>query len=187
MVRVMKITPLKVVLLGAMLAATLALVGTNESQAQERPNIIFIMSDDQAESTLSYMPNVQNLIKAKGRTFTNAFNAYPLCCPSRATIQRGQYAHNTGIFGNDPENSGGYQVFDQLDLEQSTIATWLDAAGYRTLYDGKYMNGLDPSAPGPPGWDEFNTSMGSSQVGETDDATRASRAMAHLRDAAPRA
>ena len=51
------------------------------------------------------MPNVQSL-KAKGLTFTNAFNVYPLCCPSRAIIQRGQYAHNTQVFGNGSANYG---------------------------------------------------------------------------------
>ena len=73
-----------------------------EAQTVSRPNIIFILTDDQAESTLSHMDNVKDLLVAKGRTFTNAFNVYPFCCPSRATIQRGQYAHNHEIFGNGP-------------------------------------------------------------------------------------
>lgn len=156
------------------------------AQTQVRPNIVFIKTDDQPESTLAHMPNVQNLIKAKGGTFNNAFNALPLCCPSRAIMQRGQYAHNTGVFGNEPQSDGGYQTFDQLDREQSTIATWMDAAGYRTIHVGKYMNGLQPrfSSP-PPGWDAFNRSLNT--TGETTTATQANRAMAELRDAAPRA
>src|SRR5215212_12273625 len=93
-----------------------------DAQSATHPNIIFVLTDDQAESTLSHMPTVQSL-KAKGLTFTNAFNVYPLCCPSRAIIQRGQYAHNTGIFGNEPSNGGGYETFDQLDREKSTMAT----------------------------------------------------------------
>src|SRR5215210_7895510 len=89
----------------------------SQAQAQTvaaKPNIVFILTDDQPQSTLSYMPNVQSRLKDKGRTFSNAFNVYPLCCPSRAIIQRGQYAHNTGIFGNEPSNGGGYETFDQL-------------------------------------------------------------------------
>jgi N-acetylglucosamine-6-sulfatase len=161
-----------------------------EAQTVSRPNIILILPDDQAESTLSHMPNVQNLLKAKGRTFTNAFNVYPFCCPSRATIQRGQYAHNHQIFGNGPgdtKNYGGYPAFDAFDLEKSTVATWLDAAGYRTMYFGKYMNNFTSQDAKPPGWDVFGTPTVPSQAGETPTATAANRAMAQLREDAPKA
>ena len=54
----------------------------NKAQAQTaKPNIIFILTNDQPQSTLSYMPNVQSRLKGKGRTFSNAFNVYPLLCP----------------------------------------------------------------------------------------------------------
>jgi N-acetylglucosamine-6-sulfatase len=131
------------------------------SQAKAPPNIVFIKTDDQPESTLANMPYLKNLIKAQGRTFNNAFNAFPLCCPSRATMQRGQYAHNTGVFSNNADRSGAYQTFDQLDREQSTVATWMDAAGYRTVHVGRYMNGFDPALllPPPPGWDAFNRGL----------------------------
>jgi N-acetylglucosamine-6-sulfatase len=169
--------------------ASLLLVASMPKQtgAVTQPNILFIMTDDQPESTLATMPNVQNLIKAKGRTFNNAFNAYPLCCPSRAIIQRGQYAHNTGVFGNSPDYGGGYETFDALDREKSTIATWMDAAGYRTVHVGRYLNGFNyGSTPPPPGWDSWNVTR-PGDVGETDTATQANRAMAQLRDATPRA
>jgi N-acetylglucosamine-6-sulfatase len=157
-----------------------------EAQTAARPNIIFILTDDQTESTLAYMPYVQNLIEAKGRTFNNAFNAYPLCCPSRAIIQRGQYAHNTGVFSNgDGGTSGGYPTFDKLDREKSTLATWLNAAGYRTIHIGKYMNHFYP--PPPPGWDVFGIPTVPYQRGETQTATQANRAIAQLRQDAPKA
>ena len=161
--------------------------GKAGAQSAPRPNILFVLTDDQAESTLSRMPNVQNLIKAKGRTFNNAFNAYPLCCPSRAIIQRGQYAHNTGVFGNGPlDGNGGYPTFDALDKEKSTVATWLDAAGYRTIHMGKYMNNFNPAVHAkPPGWDVFNTPTAPYSFGETKNATQANRAMAQLRQDAP--
>jgi N-acetylglucosamine-6-sulfatase len=160
-----------------------------EAQTTSRPNIVFIMPDDQAESTLRFMPNVQGLLKAKGRTFTNAFNVYPLCCPSRATIQRGQYAHNTQVFGNGQNmgNNGGYPAFDSRDLEKSTVATWLDTVGYRTIYFGKYMNGFTSQDAKPPGWDVFGTPTVPSQVGETKTATTANRAMSQLRQDVPKA
>jgi N-acetylglucosamine-6-sulfatase len=160
-----------------------------QAQTTSRPNIVFIMPDDQAESTLRFMPNVQGLLKAKGRTFTNAFNVYPLCCPSRATIQRGQYAHNTQVFGNGQNmgNNGGYPAFDSRDLEKSTVATWLDTVGYRTIYFGKYMNGFTSQDAKPPGWDVFGTPTVPSQVGETKTATTANRAMSQLRQDVPKA
>ena len=160
-----------------------------EAQTVSRPNIIFILTDDQAESTLSHMDYVQDLLVAKGRTFTNAVNVYPFCCPSRATIQRGQYAHNHEIFGNGPgdtKNYGGYPAFDARDHEKSTVATWLDAAGYRTMYFGKYMNNFTSQDPKPPGWDVFGTPTVSSRAGETSSATAANRAMAQLREDAPK-
>ena len=160
-----------------------------DAQTVSRPNIVFILTDDQAESTLSHMPNVQTLLQAQGRTFTNAFNVYPFCSPSRATIQRGQYAHNHGVFGNGPGDTrdhGGYPAFDALDREKSTVATWLHTAGYRTIHMGKYMNNFTSQDPNPPGWDVFGTPTVPSQVGETKTATTANRAMAQLREDAPK-
>src|SRR3546814_10150995 len=77
------------------------------------------------------------------------------CCPSRATLLRGQYSHNHRIQGNGLP-TGGALKFRALGHDKSTIATWLQAAGYRTGLIGKYMNEYDP-AEGyvPPGWDEW--------------------------------
>ena len=46
------------------------------------------------------MPNVQRLLAAKGTTFADAIDSFPLCCPARATFITGQYAHNHGVEGN---------------------------------------------------------------------------------------
>jgi N-acetylglucosamine-6-sulfatase len=188
-------------MLFAVLGAAMAIVGLvlpgdelltknqrADAQIASQPNIVFVMTDDQPESTLSYMANVQ-FLKAKGLTFTNAFNVYPLCCPSRAIIQRGQYAHNTQIFGNGSANygnNGGYPAFDRQDLEKSTVATWLHDVGYRTSYFGKYMNNFDPQVhPPPPGWDVFETGPGFRT--EDENVRTAESAMAQLRQDAPNA
>jgi arylsulfatase A-like enzyme len=76
-----------------------------------------------------------------------------LCCPSRATILRGQYPHNHQIFDNFPPQ-GGEPKFRQLGRDESTIATWLDESGYQTKYIGKYMNEYNDLYK-PPGWDEW--------------------------------
>ena len=98
------------------------------------------MTDDQMPSTLQYMQTVQSELVAKGVTFDNTVSTFPLCCPSRAVIQRGQYPHNTGVLGNNAPH-GGFYRFGANGLHESTVATWLIDAGYYTAYFGRYMNG----------------------------------------------
>src|SRR3712207_4090273 len=59
-----------------------------------KPNIVFILADDMRKDDLKYMPRTRSVLQEKGMSFENAFVSNPLCCPSRATIMRGQYAHN---------------------------------------------------------------------------------------------
>jgi arylsulfatase A-like enzyme len=123
-------------------------------EALVRPNIILVMTDDQDHSreTISKMPYLRSRDPANGGgwyRFDNAFINNPTCCPSRATILTGQWSHHTGV-----ETTGGAPRFDDAD----TIATRLDAAGYRTGFIGKYH--LGAAAPitntyVPPGWDYF--------------------------------
>ena len=130
--------------------------------AGSRPNILFILTDDMRASDLQYMPNTQNLLEKQGVKFTNAWVTRSLCCPSRSTILRGQYAHNHHVWTN-VYPSGGFWKFHDQGLENSTIATWLDDAGYDTVLVGKYLNpyGLDrdgnpsPTTYVPPGWDRW--------------------------------
>ena len=119
------------------------------------PNIVLVMTDDEDVRIHQFMPKTKALLMDRGTTFTNFFVSYPWCCPSRTTILRGQYAHNTGIVGNEPP-WGGFEAFHELGLEDSTVATWLQAAGYRTAMIGKYLNRYEPEKDGiPPGWDEW--------------------------------
>ena len=97
------------------------------------------MTDDQMPSTLPHMQAVRRKIIAQGKTFKNTVNAFPVCCPSRAIIQRGQYGHNTGVLSN-VYPWGGFGRFEEQGLEQSTVAIWLQGAGYTTGYFGRYMN-----------------------------------------------
>jgi arylsulfatase A-like enzyme len=80
-------------------------------------------------------------------------STFPLCCPGRATIQRGQYAHNTEIYGNSLP-LGGWDKFKQLKEHEDTIATWLNKGGYQTGLFGKYMNNYTEVYK-PPGWDRW--------------------------------
>jgi N-acetylglucosamine-6-sulfatase len=107
--------------------------------AAERPNIIFVLTDDQFPGTENAMPALKNNITTQGVKFTNMTSTYPLCCPGRATILRGQYVHNTHIYSNELP-TGGWEKFRDQGLQRSTIATWLDRSGYQTGLFGKYIN-----------------------------------------------
>jgi arylsulfatase A-like enzyme len=98
---------------------------------------------------------VQAEILDKGARVNNFFLTTPVCCPSRASVLRGQYPHNTGIFYNTYPD-GGWQSFDEYNLEHNTAGTVLQAAGYRTAMVGKWMNGYGPGTTVvPPGWSRW--------------------------------
>jgi N-acetylglucosamine-6-sulfatase len=128
--------------------------GPNPSpQAAEgkRPNIVFILTDDLALNLVQYMPHILQMQK-EGVTFANYFVTDSLCCPSRSSIFTGRFPHDTGIFRNTG-NDGGFLAFHNRHHEQSTFATALAAAGYRTAMLGKYLNGYLPRQhPPEPGW-----------------------------------
>lgn len=156
--------------LGA-LAATVMVAQSACSQVQgaRPPNIVFVLTDDLNLDETSVMPRLKALLSDQGATFPNQFVSVSLCCPSRTSILRGQYSHNTGVQTNGGTN-GGFETAYALGLEQSTIATWLQAAGYRTALFGKYLNGYPNTATDtyiPPGWDEwYSASKGGSPYAE---------------------
>jgi len=124
--------------------------------ASGRPNIVFILADDLDTASARKMPDLGYFLANQGTTFTNAFVTHSICCPSGATILTGQYSHNHLVRSNTPP-LGGFRVFNELGREESTIATWLDGAGYETPFFGKYLNGYGREDPTyvPPGWDEW--------------------------------
>jgi N-acetylglucosamine-6-sulfatase len=143
-----------------LMLATLALGLSAHPLAAEpvdpnQPNIVLIMTDDEDVALHAFMPKTKALLHDRGTTFDNFFVTYSFCCPSRASILRGQYAHSTHIVGNEPP-WGGFEKFRQLGLEESTVATWLQDAGYHTAMIGKYLNRYVPERDGvPPGWDDW--------------------------------
>ena len=76
-----------------------------------RPNVVVLMTDDQALESMRVMPNVESLLARRGTSFTNSFVSFPLCCPSRATFLTGQYATTTACSPTPPP-SGGYERLD---------------------------------------------------------------------------
>ena len=122
----------------------------------DRPNVIFVLADDLDYASAQQMPNLRSLLVEEGASFENTFTSMSLCCPSRATILTGQYAHTNGIKGNKLPQ-GGFEKFRDEGVEEDTIATRLQEEGYRTAYLGKYLNGYGKEDPTyvPPGWDEW--------------------------------
>jgi arylsulfatase A-like enzyme len=118
-----------------------------------RPNIIFILTDDQPYHTINYMPTVKNELMKNGVVFDQGFVTTPLCCPSRVTILTGQYSHNHQVYTNEWPQGGAAKFNDE-----SSIATWLQQSGYQTGYYGKYLNEYDalkPEGRVPPGWSDW--------------------------------
>jgi arylsulfatase A-like enzyme len=122
----------------------------------DSPNIVFVLTDDLDYTSAQQMPQIGSLVRDEGASFENAFVSFPVCCPSRATILTGLYAHNSGVKGNSPP-SGGFQKFRNDGTEENTVASSLQEGGYRTAFFGKYLNGYGRGDRTyvPPGWDEW--------------------------------
>ncbi len=119
------------------------------------PNIVVVMTDDQAVDTMSAMPKTRRLVGRNGVTFDASVTSFPLCCPSRATFMTGEYAHNHGVLDNS-EPAGGLAKLDQ----EQTLPVWLESSGYDTAFVGKYLNGYGKEDLGgetyvPPGWSQW--------------------------------
>ena len=162
----MKSLRFKVLSILALMSLVLSSCGAQDSASQavvlpmeNRPNILFILTDDLDSrlGTINYMQNVQDLIVSHGTSLENYFVTSPVCCPSRATTLRGQYTHNHGVYNNYAPD-GGFEKFNVSKEEESTLAVWLQSAGYRTALMGKYLNNYpytDNREYVPPGWSEW--------------------------------
>ena len=126
-----------------------------------RPNVLLILSDDQAWNDYSFMghedirtPNLDQLAR-ESATFQRGYVPTALCRPSLASIITGLYPHQHGITGNDPAIPVGLrgnarkdpdylakceQLISKLD-QQTTLAEILRDHGYRTLQTGKWWEG----------------------------------------------
>lgn len=122
--------------------------------AEKRPNIIFILTDDQRWDAMSCMghpflktPNMDR-IRKEGVLFKNAFVTTSLCSPSRASFLTGAYAHNHGVIGN-----WGCE-FNQDEMP--SFPRLLKASGYDTAFVGKWhMKKTSKPRPGFDYWLSF--------------------------------
>ncbi len=121
---------------------TLLLIGQlscvpNSSVEEERPNILFIMSDDHTSQAWGiyggilepYVKN-QNIrrLAREGAILQNVFCTNSICVPSRASIMTGKYSHQNGV----------YTLSEGLHPDSSNVAKELQKAGYETAIIGKW-------------------------------------------------
>lgn len=124
----------------------------NESP-QQRPNVLLIMSDDMGFSDLgcyggeARTPNLDTLA-ANGVRFTQFYNG-ARCCPTRASLLTGLYAHQTGV-GHMTHNDRGWPGYHaELNNQCATIAEVLGDSGYRTYMVGKWHVNRHERPDGP--------------------------------------
>jgi arylsulfatase A-like enzyme len=131
-----------------------AFTGNAQGQTSQKPNIIFILTDDYASNLVDFMPNLKAM-QGEGVTFGNYYVSNSLCCPSRSSIFTGMLPHNNGVRTNTKPN-GGYEVFMQQSDDKKSFCVALQNAGYKTAMMGKFLNGYLPRKHGPlPGWSDW--------------------------------
>ncbi len=126
----------------------------NAAQAADRPNILFIFTDDHAPHAIGAYdgwlkevnptPNIDQLAR-QGMVFHNSFCTNSICGPSRAVILTGKHSHQNGFMNNGNNFDGDQQTFPKL----------LRAAGYQTAFFGKWHLKSDPQ-----GFDEWKVLPG---------------------------
>ena len=152
-----------IVMLLAGLGGDRALAQVETPALQERPNVLFILTDDQRYDALSCMghpylktPHIDGLAN-EGLLFKNHFCTTSLCSPSRASILSGLYAHSHGVSNNFTEYPKGMVSFPMR----------LQDSGYKTAYVGKWHMGEKNDMPRP-GFDYFVTHKGQGKYFDTE-------------------
>lgn len=126
-----------------------------------RPNIVFIISDDQAWTDYGFMGHGQTMtphldqLAVQSLVFRRGYVCSSLCCPSLASLLTGRYPHQTKITGNepprpqpsgvnaykDPEFRRQWQQLNDFILAQPRLPAELGKAGYLSFQTGKWWAG----------------------------------------------
>lgn len=155
-------------ILGAWLAAA--------TQAAERPNIVFMLSDDQGWNGLSvamhpsvpgskgdiyHTPNLERLA-AQGMRFSAGYAPAPVCSPTRISLQTGKSPAQLHWTKAAPAEEGHKllepRLIKSIPASEVTIGEILRDAGYATAHYGKWH--IAGGGPGPNGYDEHDGDTG---------------------------
>jgi len=154
------------------LLATLCFAATAGSAVAKPPNIVLIVADDLGWADLGCYGNRFNetpridKLATQGVRFTDFYSAGPVCSPTRAAIQSGQYQARFGLTAHIP---GHWRPFErlaeppcalELPLEVITIAERLREAGYATGYFGKWHLGGRGFGPKDQGYETVYEAQG---------------------------
>jgi len=151
--------PMRMTRRGAL--ASLAIAGTapfvsrcGRSKSAPRPNILYVMTDDQphhemncAGNPLISTPNIDRLAR-EGARFSNCFCTNSLCAPGRASVLTGCYSNVNGIRGNSESKDN----VERINPNAATFPRLLRDAGYRTAIIGKFHLNDNPGDLGFEEW-----------------------------------
>ncbi|MEM8889232.1 MAG: sulfatase [Bacteroidota bacterium] len=152
----------------------LACQSVSKEEQNQAPNIVFILADDLGwadlgiyGNTFNETPNLDKMA-AEGMRFTNAYAAAPVCSPTRASIQSGQYPAHVGITDFIPGHWRPYESHrvpinrtQYLPEEIVSLGEVLQAGGYKTGYFGKWHLGWgDEHMPGNQGYEDWRIQQG---------------------------
>lgn len=133
------------------------------AEDDKRPNVVFVITDDQRWDALSFAgnrslqtPHIDRLA-SEGVYFKNYFCTTSLCSPSRASILSGLYAHSHGVVDN----------FTEYPVDLPGFPGVLQSIGYETAYIGKWHMGELNDNPRP-GFDYFVTHKGQGDYFDTE-------------------
>jgi arylsulfatase A-like enzyme len=144
--------------------AAAAFGATRTAQAQERPNVLFILADDLGYGDLScygrpdYETPVLDRLATQGMKFMSAYAAAPVCTPTRCAFMTGRYPQHYEVGLQEPLTASSPPV--GLPAGQPTVASRMRDAGYETALIGKWHLGWRPEFhPNRFGFDEFYGSL----------------------------
>lgn len=106
----------------------------NQTSEPENPNVLVVVTDDQRIGSMGAMPATRAFFRREGVTYKNAFVTTPYCCPSRASIMSGLYAHNHDVTTGKKGEADGFNQTNTMQRE-------LGDTGYRSAFFGKFLNG----------------------------------------------
>jgi len=152
----------------------------NRGVAQDRPNIILMLSDDQGWSGTSvqmhpafegsrgsvfHTPNLERLSK-RGMRFSDAYSPAPVCSPTRISLQTGKSPAQLHWTKAAPAVAGEKllepRLIKSIPANEVTIGEMLQRAGYATAHYGKWH--ISGGGPGNNGYDEHDGDTGNEQA-----------------------